>query len=335
MAQRGLHIFACFTAVWTFVLLAIGGLVTSHGAGMAVPDWPTSFGYNMFALPFHFWTGGVFWEHSHRLVASGLGILTVALAIWIFRVDGRRWVRVLGVVAVICVVIQGLLGGLRVTLIADWIGIFHGMLAQSFFVLIGVIVAATSPAWLRGRWAMPTGAGALRWLALGLVLVVFAQLGIAATMRHAHAGLSILDFPLAYGQILPDTSPEAIEQINAERFAATRKPTTAALIWLQMAHRGVALIIAAGIGILAWRAREFPGSIRRWSLVLVVMVIVQIALGAFTIWTDKAADVATAHMALGALMLYVSALLAFRLFVAQRVVSGRVTERERRVEVPA
>ncbi len=316
-SRKGLYLFAILTTFTTFLLLTSGGLVTSHGVGMAVPDWPTTFGYNMFALPWDRWTGGVFFEHSHRVLASGVGLLTVIMAVWGFVVDGRRWVRVLLLAAVIAVVLQGVLGGLRVTLIKNEIGIFHGMLAQSFFVLLGVIAVVTSPGWLRGRWA-PTGDfGALRWFMLGLTALVFVQLGVAATMRHAHAGLSITDFPLAYGEVIPDTTASAIERINQARYAANEMPTTAALIWLQMAHRGIAVLIAAGIAAAAWMGWRSTAAVRRWSLILAAMIVVQIVLGAYTIWTDKAADVATAHMALGALTLFVCALLTFRLFAMQ------------------
>src|ERR1044071_7792897 len=132
-----LNKFAWLTAVMTFLLLGLGGLVTSHEAGMAVPDWPTSFGYNMFALPFpKWWHGGnVFYEHSHRLFASGVGFLTTILAIWLWFKEPRKWLRWLGVLAFLAVVLQGVLGGLRVVLIKDQIGIFHATLAQLFFGL--------------------------------------------------------------------------------------------------------------------------------------------------------------------------------------------------------
>ncbi len=334
-----LHAFSILTTVTTFVLLASGGLVTSHGVGMAVPDWPTTFGYNMFALPWDRWTGGVFFEHSHRVLASGVGLLTVILAVWTWLADPRRWVRVLVISAVIGVVLQGILGGWRVLAVWNEIGIFHGMLAQAFFVLLGIISVATSPSWLRGHWARAEPVGLLRWAALALTVIIFVQLGVAATMRHAHAGLSINDFPLAYGQVIPDTSPGAIRSINEARYAANEMPTTAALIWLQMVHRGLAAVIAAGVALLAWMAFRQGGNVaRRWSLVLSGMIVAQIVLGAYTIWTNKAADVATAHMALGALTLFVSGLLTFRLFAMQRGVpieNNSPAARSARVEVAA
>jgi cytochrome c oxidase assembly protein subunit 15 len=157
-------------------------------------------------------------------------------------------------------------------------------------------------------------------------------------MRHAHAGLSINDFPLAYGQIIPDTSPATMKAINEARYVANEMPTTATLIWLQMVHRGLAALIAVVVGLVGWMAWRSSAAVRRWSVVLCGMVVVQIVLGAYTIWTDKAADVATAHMALGALTLFVCALLTLRLFAMQRdaLLSASVSARRMdRVEVAA
>ncbi|MDD5200623.1 MAG: COX15/CtaA family protein [Terrimicrobiaceae bacterium] len=327
--RRLLHILAACTAVYTFFVLASGGLVTSKNAGMSVPDWPTTFGYNMFLFPVSRWVGPIFYEHSHRLLASSVGLLLIALAAGLALAEPRRWVKMLGYCALGSVCLQGVLGGLRVVLNEDQIGILHGVLAQLLFVLLGVIAAATSPGFVAGGWAPARRVASLRWLALALAVIVFAQLGIAATMRHAHAGLSIHDFPAAYGRVLPDTSPAALAAINAARQAAGEAPTTAGLIWLQMAHRAVAGAIFLLALALAWRARDAIVGVRRTAWLLVAMLVVQIALGICTIWYDKPADVATAHMALGALTLFVSARLAFRLFVMQ------VGLREETLEFPA
>lgn len=317
LGRRLVHALAALTTFCTLLLLVSGGLVTSHGAGLAVPDWPNSFGYNMFALPFSRWlgtqAGGVFWEHSHRLIASGIGLLTIVLATLIFKIENRRWMKTLAVCAVIGVCIQGLLGGLRVTMLKDELGIFHGMLAQSFFVLLGVITVSTSRAFLERRWAPATDTSRARGIALALAVATFVQLGIAATMRHEHAGLSIPDFPLAYGKILPDTSGTAVAAINAQRYADGKVPTTAGQIWLQMAHRILAVGIAALTFVLVVRCAGLPVATRRTAWLLAGMVLVQISLGAWTVWSDKAADIATAHMALGALFLFVTALLTYRL----------------------
>jgi len=98
-----LHRIALFAAFATFLLIVVGGLVTSKGAGMSVPDWPTTYGYNMFLFPYSKWVGGIFWEHSHRLIASGLGLITIGLVIVTFIKEKRSWVRWLAVAALIAV----------------------------------------------------------------------------------------------------------------------------------------------------------------------------------------------------------------------------------------
>lgn len=319
---RIVHAFAAFTTVCTFLLLISGGLVTSHGAGLAVPDWPNSYGYNMFLFPVSRWVGGIFYEHTHRLIASGIGFLTLILCAGIFKFDTRRWVKGLGVIAVIAVILQGVLGGLRVTMLKDEIGIFHGMLAQSFFVLLGVITVVTSRAFIEGTWAPASASPGLRNLAFVLVGTTFLQLGIAATMRHAHSGLSIRDFPLAYGKVIPDTSATAIEEINAARLAENEMPTTASLIWLQLAHRAVAVcivILTLALMVACVRQDLIPSAVRNTGVLLSTLILLQIGLGAWTIWSNKAADITTAHHALGALFLFVAARLAFRLAVMNKV----------------
>lgn len=316
LPRRLLHGFAVFTAIFTWLAVISGGSVTSRNAGMAVPDWPTSFGYNMFLFPLSRWIGPIFYEHSHRLMASCVGVLLIALVAGLVCLDPRRWVKVLGFCALFSVCLQGVAGGLRVVLNEAQIGILHGVLAQSLFVLVSILAVVTSHGFVSGKWAPQRPVGGLRWVALALAGLVFAQLAIAATMRHAHAGLSIPDFPAAYGRLLPDTSPAAIAAINAKRAAAmpVEPPTSADLVWLQMAHRFVAMVIFALAVVVAWRSRRVIPEMSGLSHLLVAMIFAQACLGAWTIWSDKAADVATAHMALGALTLVVSALLAFRFF---------------------
>src|SRR5437867_9213335 len=183
--------FALLTALATLVLICFGGLVTSHGAGMAVPDWPNTFGYNLFFFPVSQWMGGIFYEHTHRLVASAVGLLTIVLAAWLWLKESRRWLRWLGVIAFFSVVLQGVLGGLRVVLFKDELGIFHAALGQLFFVLTSSIALFTSrwfstnPAPLWSTWADQRR---LRRLFLFTTILIFAQLVLGATMRHQHAG---------------------------------------------------------------------------------------------------------------------------------------------------
>src|SRR5437870_9959173 len=249
-----LNRFAWLTALSTLVLVGIGGLVTSKEAGMSVPDWPTSYGYNLFFFPISKWVGGIFYEHTHRLVASGVGILTAVLAVWLWLKESRRWLRWLGVLALFAVVLQGVLGGLRVVLFKDEIGIFHAALAQLFFVLTCSIALFTSRWWSDApslKSARPDG-GRLRPLFLFATLLIFAQLILGATMRHQHAGLSIPDFPAAYGKVWPPMDPASVTQYNQQRHEITAvNPITAVQIGLQMAHRIMALWVSGAVAFCA------------------------------------------------------------------------------------
>lgn len=305
--------YAVFLTASAFVLLISGGLVTSKGVGMTVPDWPNSYGYNMFTFPISRWVGGIFYEHTHRLIASGVGLLTIGLVILLHAFEPRRWVRVLGWVALGAVILQGVLGGLRVVLIKDEIGIFHGMLAQAFISLLLVITIALSRALAQGgarwRWNAP---GLLRW-AVVLSLLVYVQLALGATMRHEHAGLAIHDFPLAYGVLWPVFDAGQLAALNAQRIAAGEVPTTMAFIHIQMVHRLVAVLLAVGVVAYAWQARGAAMGVRHASRWWVVLVLTQIGLGAWTIWSNKAADITTAHVAVGAMILFLGVAQCFLL----------------------
>ena len=191
---------------------------------MSVPDWPTTYGYNMFLFPLSRWVGGVFYEHSHRLLASGIGLLTVMLGVMTFFFEKRRFVRLLALAAIVGVIAQGILGGLRVTLYKDELGIFHAILAQSFFALLLIFSAVTSRSFVEGKWQGEAPASKLRWLALAGVLLTYFQLIVAATMRHAHLGLAIPDFPTVYGNFLPDLSEKAVAAINVARLSQAMMP---------------------------------------------------------------------------------------------------------------
>jgi len=309
----------------------------------------------MFLFPINKWLGGIFYEHSHRLLASLVGLMTTVLAVWLWLKDRRPWMSWLGVAAFLLVVAQGVLGGLRVTLHMDSLGIYHATIAQLFFVLTCAIALFTSRWWMNlqtGRAGSPQPADgamgtsrptdkSLRTLVLATTALIFVQLIIAAAMRHQHAGLAISDFPLAHGKLWPDTGADAIARYNAQRVSINAEnPITAFQIELQMAHRVVALAILILTAMCVWLVQRWssrfsvpdggdnpaPGGIELQPRVFVglsrlwlALIIVQIGLGAATIWTNKAADVATAHVLVGALALAVGALwcaIAFRESVA-------------------
>ena len=305
--------FAVANAVATFLLIGLGGLVTSHEAGMSVPDWPTTYGYNMFVFPLDKWVGGIFYEHSHRLLASVVGLLTTILAVWLWLKDSRKWLQWLGIAAFLLVIVQGILGGLRVRWQLDWLGVPHGAVAQAFLVLTAAIALFTSRWWMNSanekQIAVRPG---LRGHVLAVTLVIFVQLLIAATMRHQHAGLAITDFPLAYGKIWPATTPEAIAHYNATRPPGTiGNPITAFQVDLQMIHRLVAYAIFLGVAAAAMLARKRLGirdALTKLAFFWLALLSLQIGLGAWTIWSNKAADVTTLHVMVGASALLTGAL---------------------------
>jgi heme a synthase len=306
--SKWLNRFAWLTCVATLLLICSGGMVTSKNVGLAVPDWPTTFGYNMFLFPVSKWVGGILFEHTHRLMGSLVGFLTIILAVWLWLCEDRRWVRNIGVIALIGVILQGILGGLRVTMMKDQIGIFHSCVAQAFLGLLVVIALVTTRFWrsladqdFDSQRFLP-----IKTLAVAITIAIYIQLALGATMRHQHRDLAILDFPTANGVWIPDTSATALTKINAWRDARALSDVTVFQIWLQMAHRFLALIIAIAIitfSARVWREGRNFAPLKRLAILWVALVLSQIALGAWVIWSNKAADVATAHVALGAVML--------------------------------
>jgi heme a synthase len=307
-SRKWLNRFAWLTCVATLLLICSGGMVTSKGVGLAVPDWPTTFGYNMFLFPVSKWVGGILFEHTHRLMGSLVGFVTIILAVWLWLSEDRQWVRNLGVIALAGVILQGILGGLRVTMMKDEIGIFHACIAQAFLGLLVVIALVTTNFWrtLTNQRIDPQEFAPIKTLAITITIAIYVQLALGATMRHQHRDLAILDFPTANGAWIPDTSATAVTKINAWRDARGLSDVTAFQIWLQMAHRFLAFVIAIAVIAFRFRVRTDASrlaALKRLPTFWVVLVGCQIALGAWTIWSNKAADVATAHVALGAVML--------------------------------
>jgi cytochrome c oxidase assembly protein subunit 15 len=290
-----LHRYAQFVSAATVLLIVAGGLVTSTGSGLAVPDWPTSYGWNMFTFPMRHMVGGIFYEHGHRLIASGVGFLTIVLAVWIWKVEPRRWMRVLGLTALAAVSVQGILGGITVLyFLPTPVSAAHAGLAQIFFCLTVSIALFTSRGWTNPKQNLvddPT----LRRIAGVTTLMIYLQVIIGAIMRHSEAGLAIPDFPLAFGGLWP--------------------PTWSSQIAIHYAHRIGALVvataIAATVGHVWYHHRNRPG-LARPALLLVCLALAQVTLGAFVIWSAKHVVINTAHVVVGALTLAASLVLTLR-----------------------
>jgi cytochrome c oxidase assembly protein subunit 15 len=308
-----LHRFIIFTTLCTFALLIAGGLVTSTQSGLSVPDWPTTYGHFMFAYPLDQMVGGIFYEHSHRMIASVVGFLTVIAAFWLWKREDRPWVKYLGLAALGTVLLQGLLGGLTVIfLLPTAISAAHATLAQSFFSIM-VILAVVTSAWWRTDMPAPneTARFSLGGLTLWTTITIYLQLILGAVMRHMNAGLAVPTFPLSYGQLFPSLSADAIAQYNQQliqsdlRLAAD-DPVTAGQIVIHLAHRYWAVIVALSVIVTAIAALKQRRHFRRGAqigLALLLLLLVQGTLGALTVLSAKAVDITTAHVATGAALL--------------------------------
>lgn len=273
-----LHRFACLVASATFLLLIAGGLVTSTDSGLAVPDWPLSYG-----TLFPPMVGGIRYEHTHRLIASAVGLLTFTLLIWILAAEKRRPVRWLGIASFGAVVLQGILGGLTVLfLLPAPISIAHAALGQTFFCVMVALAVVTGPDWQslpsplwgegrgEGKHSGPLAPGPwspnsiLTTLSAVTFAAVFLQLILGAVLRHTHAGLG--------------------------------------------AHIGGAMAVVFCAGRLSYRLLQRPRDpvLSRNAFWLCALIGVQLALGLASISKLKSVPIVTAHVATGALILATS-----------------------------
>ena len=297
-----LHRYNQVLAVASLILIAAGGLVTSTGSGLAVPDWPNTYGYFMFSFPLSKMVGGILYEHGHRLIASCVGLLTIGLAIGLARLDGRLWVARLGWYTLAAVITQGILGGITVMyFLPAPISISHAGLAQLFFVLVVSLAVFTSRGW-QDRYGRDASAQqaldddlVLQRLAVLTPVVIYVQILLGATMRHTGAGLAIPDFPMAFGRFVPPMWNAGIAIHFAHRVGATV---------------AMGFVLAAAGHVLAHH-RHRP-ELARPALLLMVVLPAQLALGAWTVLSGKQVAVNTAHVATGALLLVTAVVLGLR-----------------------
>ncbi len=287
--------FAAIGSVWVFVLVALGALTTTIGAGMAFPDWPLSNG----SVNPPGWLTEIdkFAEHSHRLSGVVMGLVTIILAVWLHLKEERAWLRKLGWWALGIVIFQGLIGGKRVLLdsigvpgfdmtLGQMLRLPHGMLAQVYVCVLFAIVAGLSRPWVTGT--LGAASPRVRTLGTWCVVLLFIQLGVAVTMRHNYAGMIIPTFPFSTpaGDLLPAYWDYRVA--------------------LQFAHRVMAALIGIGVAVFGhylWRDQALHPAVRAGSLVLVALVAVQILLGAKIIWTGRSVTMTTGHVVFGALTL--------------------------------
>lgn len=295
--MRWLHRFAWVLAASTLVLIAAGGMVTSTDSGLSVPDWPNTYGHFMFSFPLEHMVGGIFYEHGHRLIASTVGFLTIVLAFWLWKVDARRWMRRLGLVALAAVIVQGVLGGITVLyFLPAPVSVAHAGLAEIFFCLTVAAVIFTSRRWLAPSDA-PVDDRMLRRITVATTVLVYVQILVGAAMRHTGAGLAIPDFPWAFGRLVPHVWNTGVA--------------------LHYTHRVGALVVT--LAILAVAGHVFfhhrgRRELTRPASLLLALVAVQVTLGALVILTGRQPIINTAHLANGALVLVTSLTLTLEAF---------------------
>ena len=283
--NQGLHYFAIFTASVTLILIVAGALVTSNDAGLSVPDWPTSFG-SIYKIP-HM-VGGVRFEHTHRMIAEFVGLLTIILAVWTWQTEKRRWLRLLGLAAIGTVIAQGILGGLTVLyLLPAPISSAHAALAQTFFCIAVSIAIFTGRRWLQEhpRTQPDTRRPTLFTLTLLSIFVLYVQLLLGAMFRHH--GLSW---------------------------------------WPHVVHAAVVAIVLSWTAVRAISVYSNVEAVKRPAVMMLGLMVAQLCLGflAFitrVMWGQDAAQpelpmvtATVVHVAVGALLLATAVVLAIQVW---------------------
>ena len=300
--NQGLHRFAIFTSCVTLVLIVAGALVTSNDAGLSVPDWPTTFG-SIYKMP-HM-VGGVKYEHGHRMVAEFVGLLTIILSVWTWRVEKRRWLRFLALGALATVITQGILGGLTVLFFLPApISSAHAAVAQTFFCISVCVALFTGRRWVEEetRVEFDTRHPTLFTLTLLSIFVLYVQLILGAMFRHK--GLSW---------------------------------------WPHVVHAGVVAIVLSWTAVRAMSVYSHVEAVKRPAVLMLGLMVAQLCLGflAFitrVMWGKDAAQpelpmvVSTVvHVAVGALLLATTVVLAIQVWRHVPVsFAERVPGRERK-----
>jgi len=312
--------FSVFVFISVLILILFGALVKSHDAGLAVPDWPTSFGENMFLFPPSQWTGGIFYEHVHRLIASGVGFLTLILSFWLFFVDPRRIVKIVAVLSLLAVILQGILGGLTVRfLLPTIISVAHGVLAQTFMLMVLWLCYSQSKhgitRWRKGE--VTEGNSKLFNCGVVLTVAIFIQLILGAVMRHKNAGLAVLDFPTMAGHLIPIFSSAVLEEVNQIRTIYTLPPVTYWQYLAHIAHRIGGFLVAIVAILFFFRTRFLSSKesrARSISWAILFLIVVQFTLGVLAVLTIREPFLTSSHVFFGAVLLSLAAFFCFTVF---------------------
>ena len=301
----------------TLLLIFAGALVKSHEVGLSVPDWPTSYGYQMFAFPLSDMIGGIFYEHGHRMIAAIVGLLTLILAFSIYHTDDQLWLKKTGFFALGLVISQGLFGGLTVLFLQPTpISVIHAVFAQTFFMVTILIAYGLSDERAHRIHYDKVDHAGLKIPAYWVMGLVYVQLIIGALMRHTQSGLAIPDFPLAGGYLLPPFNETMLNTVHAMQFDLDLPFVSMSQVVVHFLHRLGGVSVAIAIGWLSWKIYQMKDSdnrIYRQTVLLDMLLLLQITLGAFTIWSLKEPLITSIHVVNGATILGLSMLMVLRI----------------------
>ena len=302
------------TVISTLFLIFVGALVKSHEVGLSVPDWPTTYGKQMFSFPFSDMVGGIFYEHGHRMLATIIGFFTLLQAIWISFSKLPFWLKRLGFIALAMVILQGMFGGITVLFyLPPAVSMIHGVLAQTFFIITIIIAYSLSNERYK-REDMGYNEN-IRKGSLLLISFVYVQLILGALMRHTASGMAIPDFPTMGGLWFPTFSESMINNINVELFDMDWELVSKTQVVIHFIHRLGALIVSAFIGYFFFKNKLVIKKNKtlnrtKWSIILILVI--QVSLGVLTILSEKEPFIASFHVVNGAALLGISILLVLR-----------------------
>ena len=306
--------FSKLTVFSTLFLIFAGALVKSHEVGLSVPDWPTTYGKQMFAFPLSDMVGGIFYEHGHRIIATIVGFFTMIQAIWLGFSHHPNWLKKLGFFALAMVIIQGLFGGITVLFfLPPLVSIIHGILAQTFFIM--TIIIAYSMSQERENRVDNGMVQAIRKGALLMGGLVYIQLILGALMRHTGSGLAIPDFPTMGGMWIPTFSSEMMANINYILFDLDLDSVSKGQVIIHFIHRLGAVIVTGTIGYFYAKYGETIKANQRSKAVfisIIVIVIIQFSLGVFTVLSARSPYIASFHVVTGAALLGLCTLLLLK-----------------------
>lgn len=322
--QRWVYLLCVAFVILTFLVLHRGGQVTSRGAGLAVPDYPRVYGHNMILFPIAMWRGGIYWEHTHRLIAALGGLMAIVVAFALRSTQRQRpWLQWCGVGLLAAYIVQGLLGGFRVTEMSIAAAMVHGIAGQLILCGTVVVAAATGRWWIAGN-ALPSIPDRVRstllWRCAVLLAALSLQLLLGVFVRHGGAALAVPDFPTAYGGLVPPFTAGAIEQaythlVPYDADHAGQIPSVVQVL-VHWSHRIGALFVAGAViwmllGVL--RHARHVSAIVRPAVALGILLLPQVAMGAWIVLSHRHVDTATAHHGLGAVLLATAVLLHIRI----------------------